>query len=257
VLDGRLDLIVKVFTHLQEQLFDRLRRVRRPGDPEDMFQAGEPEDNGEPPFPFDPEALKRDCLAIAEEHLARLKPRLARFEEDEADDRADLPRRCSFDDSAEGERVHRYQTHWSRSLLRTLAAIEKQREATEVDETPAGPSPVEIPTAPDVRNEIAPNKATAEETTPGSDEVCVENPVRNKATEGIVGASVETDSGGAKGDHAERERRESGPDSEFPTTSTARSGQSRTRVRGRPDRRRSRGTFRSAPLGPGHTDVSS
>ena len=49
---------------------------------------------------------------------ARLRPLLARHEEEERDNREDLPRRVSFDDSAEGERVHRYQAHWSGSLLR-------------------------------------------------------------------------------------------------------------------------------------------
>src|SRR3954470_20537801 len=76
---------------------------------------------------------------------ARVRPLLARHEEEERDNRADLPRRVSFDDSAEGERVHRYQAHWSRTLFRTLAELRNHREPEARPEANAGTVPPSPP----------------------------------------------------------------------------------------------------------------
>ena len=101
--------------------------------------------------------MNGEFRAIAEEECARLRPLLARHEEEERDNRDDLPRRFSFDDSAEGERVHRYQAHWSRTLLRTLAELRDHRGLPEPEArlepatgaVPPSP-PVELP-APSTR----------------------------------------------------------------------------------------------------------
>ena len=52
---------------------------------------------------------------------------LAGHQEGEEESRGRLAFEASFDDSAEGERLHRYQARWGRSLLRTLAALEELR----------------------------------------------------------------------------------------------------------------------------------
>jgi hypothetical protein len=50
----------------------------------------------------------------------------------------DDPEACIvFDDSAEGDRLHRYQARWSRALLRTLDTLAKLRKACAEEEPPA------------------------------------------------------------------------------------------------------------------------
>jgi hypothetical protein len=71
---------------------------------------------------------------IADGSCARLAGLLAARQAAEASDHdaAELAARASFDDSPEGERLHRYQMAWNRSLLRTLDMIWKlQQEAAE------------------------------------------------------------------------------------------------------------------------------
>jgi hypothetical protein len=48
-----------------------------------------------------------------------------------------LAAEASFDDTAEGERLHRYQERWGRSLLRTLAKIEELRDRGQLDDEEA------------------------------------------------------------------------------------------------------------------------
>ena len=64
---------------------------------------------------------------LAAARCARLKTKLARHEGGEVEALARLAYEASFDDSAEGERLHRYQARWGRSLLRTLAVLEELR----------------------------------------------------------------------------------------------------------------------------------
>ena len=64
---------------------------------------------------------------------ARLKTMLARHQENEVEARPGLAAEASFDDTAEGERLHRYQERWHRSLLRTLAEIEELRDRGPLD----------------------------------------------------------------------------------------------------------------------------
>ena len=62
---------------------------------------------------------------------------LARHHENQVEARPGLAAEASFDDSAEGERLHRYQERWHRSLLRTLAKIEEMRDRGPLDDQEA------------------------------------------------------------------------------------------------------------------------
>jgi hypothetical protein len=73
-------------------------------------------------------ALGIALLRLASERCGRLRTLLAGSEQSEAEARARLAYEASFDDSAEGKRLHRYQSRWGRSLLRTLAKIEELRD---------------------------------------------------------------------------------------------------------------------------------
>ena len=159
--------------------------------------------------------MNRQLRTIAEEECARIRPLLARHEEEERDNRADLPRRVSFDDSAEGERVHRYQAHWSRMLFRTLAELRNHREPEARPDADAGavppspsvdlpapereaavpsfsgsspqpvlevPHPVEAPAAPPAAEAMLRNKPTADESTSETTGSYVENPGESKPT---------------------------------------------------------------------------
>jgi hypothetical protein len=224
VLDGRLTVLAKVHHHVQGEFFRRLMDAADP----DELSADVPEEHPEKPFPFDPAEVARGLRAIAEDQLAKLEPKLARFEEDEAEAGVDLPLRSSFDDSAEGERLHRYQMHWSRSLLRTLASIENLRDAPEAEPITATPadamppslpsppprpapedaSPAEAPVMPIAENAISPNKPTAEETTSRGAEVCVKNPDSSKATAAVAGTSPDARLMAPKASHAQRDLRQ-------------------------------------------------
>lgn len=125
LLDRRLGPLARAQAEVHAR---ECRRLLETGVDDEDFPDSPRTDKPEPPLSFDPAELNRQCAAIAEEQCLRLTPILARREADERADRADLPRRSSFDDSPEGERVHRYQARWSRNLLRTLAAVEELRE---------------------------------------------------------------------------------------------------------------------------------
>jgi hypothetical protein len=78
-------------------------------------------------------------LKLATERRARLKTMLARHQEGEEEARPRLAAEASFDDSAEGERVHRYQERWGRALLKTLGEIHLLRERGEAVVGPESP----------------------------------------------------------------------------------------------------------------------
>ena len=116
--------------------------------------------------------MNGEFRAIAEEECARLRPLLARHEEEERDNRDDLPRRVSFDDSAEGERVHRYQARWSHTLLRTLAELRNHRGLPEPEARPepatgaVPPSPSVEPPAPQLDVAVPSSSASTPEPVP-------------------------------------------------------------------------------------------
>ena len=97
------------------------------------------DEDDDPPPPEGPELAAPELIAswwaavgvalgkLAAERCARLNTMLAGHQEGEEESRARLAFEASFDDSAEGERLHRYQARWGRSLLRTLAALEELR----------------------------------------------------------------------------------------------------------------------------------
>jgi hypothetical protein len=69
------------------------------------------------------------CLVeLAAGRCARLGALLGRREQEEAELRAKLAIEAAFDDTAEGERLHRYQARWGRALLRTLAMVQQLRD---------------------------------------------------------------------------------------------------------------------------------
>jgi hypothetical protein len=195
-------------------------------DPEDQpADQPEPEPEPEPPLSFDVAEANREFRAIAAEQVARLEARLAGHEADERADRADLPSRCSFDATAEGERVHRYQMHWGRALLQTLTAIAKLPDAPGVAEAaapappaesprpaPAEAAPPEAAKAPATSKAPRRNEPTAEEAIVGQETACVETPGENEATSAAV-AAVDGQSHLARredtgGRHAQRDLRE-------------------------------------------------
>ena len=147
--DRRLGLLAKVYAVVEDRACRKILLMGCDDDPEDDPAPGGPDDEAEAPLPFDLAAVNGEFRAIAEEECARLRPLLARHEEEERDNRDDLPRRVSFDDSAEGERVHRYQAHWSRTLLRTLAELRNHRELPEPEARPE-PTTGAVPPSPSV-----------------------------------------------------------------------------------------------------------
>jgi hypothetical protein len=80
---------------------------------------------------IDPPRLKREFQSILKEQCTRLEELRTAHEAEEADEATDVPEGSAFDDSAEGERLHRYQMHWHRSLLRTIDAIAKLKKCEE------------------------------------------------------------------------------------------------------------------------------
>jgi hypothetical protein len=113
----------------------------REGDDEDKEASP---DAPPPPVVTDPSLepawLKREFHAILKAQCARAEELLAAHEaEPEDDDLTELADQAAFDDSVEGERLHRYQNHWSRSLLRTLDAIGSLREQEDPDVMAAEP----------------------------------------------------------------------------------------------------------------------
>ena len=82
-------------------------------------------------------AVGLELLTLASERRARLKTMLARHQDNQVEARPGLAAEASFDDTAEGERLHRYQERWHRSLLRTLAEIEELRSRGPLDDQEA------------------------------------------------------------------------------------------------------------------------
>lgn len=129
--------------------WDEARRAAAGESPPPPDLDARPRPRTEPPV-NDEDDLRAELLALARVRLAEIdrliERRVCERAEEEASDRAAaVP--DAFDDSPEGERLHRYQTNWSRSLLRTLAAIEQLRHAA--DERPEQTQPAEAKPQPD------------------------------------------------------------------------------------------------------------
>jgi hypothetical protein len=75
--------------------------------------------------PFHDAPPRRELLAIVAAEQERLRALLAHREAEVPDQSAEDAARASFDDSPEGERLHRYQNECSRALLQTLGGIRK------------------------------------------------------------------------------------------------------------------------------------
>ena len=94
--------------------------------------ADDPSEEPAPSTGPTPAQHKAALRAIIDEECTRLSELVARFEAeaDETDDEheGDEQDQLAFDDSPEGDRLHRYQAHWSRSLLRTIEAIARLKK---------------------------------------------------------------------------------------------------------------------------------
>lgn len=78
-------------------------------------------------------AFKQQLRSIVDAQTRRLEALLAEHEAEEDGEDGETDDQAAFDDSPEGERLHRYQSYWSRSLLRTLDALEKLRKQRTVN----------------------------------------------------------------------------------------------------------------------------
>ena len=139
----------------------RSRRISRTIREEPLaHETGPPEPESEslwPPDPVDDPAtppspellrLRAEFRTMVAEEYDRLTCRLKELEGGKADDEghdADRADRVAFDDSPEGDRLHRYQAHWSRSLLRTLDAIHREGKQDEHDDRADGDEDVPSP----------------------------------------------------------------------------------------------------------------
>ncbi len=114
---------------------------------ESLRPPGPIPDPAPPPSPELPR-LKAEFRTMVAEEYDRLTCRLKELEGGKADDEghdADRADRAAFDDSLEGDRLHRYQAHWSRSLLRTLDAIHREGMENEHDDGADGDEDVPVP----------------------------------------------------------------------------------------------------------------
>jgi hypothetical protein len=135
-LDRRIALVMRVQKLAEDLAVTQIWAETAKNDDDDDPPEFEPRpvqtasDHGQ-----DHARLKREFQLILEEQCARLESLLAGHEAEETpEEPADLAERAAFDDSAEGERLHRYQTHWSRTLLRTLDALARLRKSGEQEE---------------------------------------------------------------------------------------------------------------------------
>ena len=85
--------------------------------------------------------LNEQLWLLVDENYQRLQKLMARRDatevvEDESDEEA------AFDDSPEGERLHRYQNHWSRMLKRTFDEFDRLHDQTEEEPSVEAGAPV-------------------------------------------------------------------------------------------------------------------
>src|SRR5207248_1185412 len=93
-LDRRLGLVAKVYAVVEDRACRKILLMGCDDDFEDHSSRQGPDDEAEAPLPFDLAEVNRQLRTIAEDECARIRPLLARLEEEERDNRADLPRRA-------------------------------------------------------------------------------------------------------------------------------------------------------------------
>jgi hypothetical protein len=182
-MDRRVAALVEIQKLAQEAMFVRLLAVGR--NDLDHFED-------DPPVPNAP-AAQDARNAIDPQHLAALKQQVRCTGETEtrqleallaqhtAEEDSDTDIMAAFDDSPEGERVHRYQSRWSHLLFRTLDALEKHRKEQTViagdrREQPEGAeNPTEAP-EPVVPARDHVNQAVEEKTDPTPGPVAEQQP---------------------------------------------------------------------------------
>ena len=142
--DRRVDALLEA----QDLAFDDTARhiLRHSADERERERTGEdaPPHKAYVPQPRpDPKVVKRlneQLWLLVDENYQRLQKLMARREaqevvEEESDEEA------AFDDSPEGERLHRYQNHWSRMLKRTLDEFDRLHERSEEERSAAAGAP--------------------------------------------------------------------------------------------------------------------
>ena len=131
--------------------------------------AGTPPRKYEPPPGPDPEHVARlneELWLLADENYRHLQTLLAERQAVEVVE-VDPDEEAAFDDTPEGERLHRYQTQWSRTFRRTLDEIHRQREQRDL--APA-PSPAEVNPPNQTHRSVqrlSPERTCGEPTLPG------------------------------------------------------------------------------------------
>jgi hypothetical protein len=139
-LNPALLLLLRVQYLAEEEICVKLLRQGRDVEDDLEIKAAFPESKTEEPWPStlvpdpatpppDPSRLKTEFRTMVAEEYDRLSCRLKALEAEKADGEGaaiEQAERAAFDDSPEGDRLHRYQAHWSRLLLRTLDAIHRE-----------------------------------------------------------------------------------------------------------------------------------
>jgi hypothetical protein len=141
--------------------------------------AGTPPRKYEPPPGPDPEHVARlneELWLLADENYRHLQTLLAERKAEEVVE-VDPDEEAAFDDTPEGERLHRYQTQWSRTFRRTLDEIHRQR--AQRDLAPADRSPEPVPAT---RNVNPPNQTHHSVQRLSPERTCVEPTLPRKAT---------------------------------------------------------------------------
>jgi len=135
-IDGRVAAIVQIQALAQEEMIAQFFAQTREEDP-DCLEDDLPEpDDRNVRAAIDSRqvaALKRNLRSVVEGETRRLEALLAEHEVQEDGEDGVIDNEAAFDDSPEGERVHRYQSRWSRLLLRTLDAIGDLRKQSTLE----------------------------------------------------------------------------------------------------------------------------
>jgi hypothetical protein len=130
--DPSLQRIVRITAEARK--FARAAMMAEVGFPDSKVDGEEPSAQS----PYDDAAARCALLEIVAAEQERLVGLIEELAAENPDPAAEDAARASFDDSPEGERLHRYQNQWGRALLQTLKAI-----AALGPQAPAQPDPAE------------------------------------------------------------------------------------------------------------------
>jgi hypothetical protein len=142
-VDRRVAALVQLQKLAHEEMCIRILAFGRNEDPDDPeYDLDDPEGKPSPAViptakaAIDPRklaALTKVLRSTIDAETRRLETLLAELEPGEDHGDGETDEQTAFDDTPEGERLHRYQTCWSRSLLRTLDTLVKLRRDRTAD----------------------------------------------------------------------------------------------------------------------------